>query len=218
MTVRAKTTPASTPGSYAPSGGKADNRADVASRHTTTEDDVGIPPPLLEVRTIRSALTLGEFYTRPEEIDLAAPYQRPSVWELEQRRKLIESIMRGVPIAAIVLSDLGNKSDVHWRVVDGKQRLETVIGFTQDEFSVPGHWFRPESLVDGEEARGGDVRWSDLSKVWKMDFRGRTLVVEQLRHEHDATEAEMIEAEEDLYLLINGGGTAHTEADLDRAR
>lgn len=180
---------------------------------------VSLPEPLHEERTTRSAFVLGEFVRNPDgRVDLEAPYQRGSIWTLEQRQKLIESVLRGVPIAALVLSDMGPISEVQYRVIDGKQRLESLIGFTQNKFAVPGHWFPAENLEQGELSRHRDVQWDDLSVRGKIAYRGRSLAVESLEHEPYTSDVDMLAAEERLYLLINTGGTAHTEADLNRAR
>ena len=81
--------------------------------------------PLTKVETLRMARPIVEFTRVPDEaVDLEAPYQRPSVWTLGQKVALIESVLRCIPITAIIVSDLGSDSDVHWRVVDGKQRLK----------------------------------------------------------------------------------------------
>lgn len=169
--------------------------------------------PLTKVETLRMARPIVEFTRVPDEaVDLEAPYQRPSVWTLGQKVALIESVLRGIPITAIVVSDLGSDSDVHWRVVDGKQRLKTLIGFTRNEFAVPAWWF------DHGAQDGGEVRWEDLSRVAKSDFLMTTIAIEEMQHPRGTTGTERLDAERGLYLLVNSAGTAHTDADLNRAR
>lgn len=62
--------------------------------------------------------------------------QRPLVWTLEQKQALIESIIvkRFIPpISAIYTID-----DVH-EVIDGKQRLTTLIAYLNNEFEFCGY-------------------------------------------------------------------------------
>jgi hypothetical protein len=59
--------------------------------------------------------------------------QRGFVWTLEQRRELIWSIFYGRKIPAMALL---NRYDGVWQVIDGKQRLSTLIDFWNDKFDI----------------------------------------------------------------------------------
>lgn len=45
-----------------------------------------------------------------------------------------------------------------------------------------------------------------------------TVAIEEMQHPSGTTGAERLDAERGLYLLVNAAGTAHTDADLNRAR
>lgn len=71
-------------------------------------------------------------------LDMDPPYQRRSVWNLAFREYFIETILLQYPSPAIFLhrainEDTGTES---YSVVDGKQRLETVFRFADDEFPI----------------------------------------------------------------------------------
>jgi uncharacterized protein DUF262 len=54
-------------------------------------------------------------------------YQRePTVWNLEQKQRLIDSILRRFDIAAIYLYE---REDGGWECIDGRQRLNAVMSF-----------------------------------------------------------------------------------------
>jgi hypothetical protein len=54
-------------------------------------------------------------------------YQRePSVWNLDQKRRLIDSILRSFDIAAIYLYE---RVDNGWECIDGRQRLNAIMSF-----------------------------------------------------------------------------------------
>lgn len=54
-------------------------------------------------------------------------YQRePNVWNLEQKQRLIDSILRQFDIAAIYLYE---RDDEVWECIDGRQRLNAIMSF-----------------------------------------------------------------------------------------
>lgn len=59
--------------------------------------------------------------------------QRPFVWTLFQKRELILSKLKGVKIAPISVISYNHKI---YQIIDGKQRLSTLISFVQNEFSI----------------------------------------------------------------------------------
>ena len=80
------------------------------------------------------------------DLDLDAPYQRASLWGTERRRELVKSLLMGLPIGSVIVSELGYRSGMPCvRVVDGKQRLEAVLAFAAGGFTVPGWWFPADS-------------------------------------------------------------------------
>jgi len=141
---------------------------------------------------------------------LDAPYQRQSVWSLEQRQNLVRSLLLGLPIGAIFVNDRGYDPRVRAKgyVVDGKQRIETCIMFARDQFPVPASWFRPKDVL---RRVPGDVMvlYSGLSLRAQRGFGHAPVAVYVTRLKGEAEER-------DLYRLINFGGVPQTEE--DRAR
>lgn len=199
------------------------------------------PDPLPEVRLSPLAYTAGHWLPRPatgpfeenDPFDLSAPYQRGSVWSNEQRRSLIRSFIMGVPVGAVIISTLPSReataSGYHWRIVDGKQRVETMRAFVAGQVPTPGWWWREDDCehrdwshvvyadltVRGQ--RSVDMRWSlpalqaDLMVEWLgMSESGKWLT-------RSRSSAEILIAEAELYALINGGGTPQTEDDMEKA-
>ncbi|MCK9576240.1 MAG: DUF262 domain-containing protein [Candidatus Pacearchaeota archaeon] len=62
--------------------------------------------------------------------------QRPFCWTIEQKRELITSVLMGrdIPHFTIIISEFEDRTKVY-KVMDGKQRLSTLIGFVKDEFT-----------------------------------------------------------------------------------
>jgi uncharacterized protein with ParB-like and HNH nuclease domain len=78
-------------------------------------------------------MTIGNLRDRFKynQLELNPPYQRRPVWKTKQRTLLISSIFNGIPIPAIILHkhiDKRKSKDIY-DVLDGKQRVETILHF-----------------------------------------------------------------------------------------
>jgi len=62
-------------------------------------------------------------------LELSPAFQRKSVWLLKDRRKLIDTVARNYPLPAIFLYREEDGGKLRYSVIDGKQRLETLLGF-----------------------------------------------------------------------------------------
>ncbi|MDB6124785.1 MAG: hypothetical protein JWQ71_3778 [Pedosphaera sp.] len=73
-----------------------------------------------------------------KELELQPKFQRRSVWSDKARSYLMDSIVRGKPIPKIFIrQDIDPKTKKTVRdVVDGQQRLRTILGFLQDGFKM----------------------------------------------------------------------------------
>ncbi|GAB7183443.1 hypothetical protein ATKI12_3274 [Kitasatospora sp. Ki12] len=60
-------------------------------------------------------------------------YQRKLVWTLEEKQKLIESVLKRYPIPAILLAE---REGGDYEVIDGLQRLHTIISFIETAFTT----------------------------------------------------------------------------------
>ncbi len=67
------------------------------------------------------------FQLTMSSLNLTPTYQRGDVWGNSDRQSLLESILRGVPLPSVILLQTG-PSTPH-EVVDGKQRLTTILRF-----------------------------------------------------------------------------------------
>src|SRR4030042_5029895 len=84
------------------------------------------------------AITISELRDkyRNHQINLDPPYQRKPAWKTKQRELLLASLFNGIPIPAIILHkhfDTHKKKDVY-DVLDGKQRIETILHFLELEY------------------------------------------------------------------------------------
>lgn len=65
-------------------------------------------------------------------IDIAPEYQRQFRWDDERQSALIESIFLGIPVPSLFMA---TNNDGTWEVIDGVQRLSSIINFAADVIS-----------------------------------------------------------------------------------
>jgi len=76
--------------------------------------------------TVREPLTMAE----AGELHRAPEYQRKFRWDEESESRLIESVLLGLPVPNLFFA---TNDDGSWEVVDGLQRLSTLIHFALDD-------------------------------------------------------------------------------------
>jgi hypothetical protein len=67
------------------------------------------------------------------DIELTPDFQRNFIWDRTRQSKLIESILLGLPLPSIYLSQY---EDGRLTVVDGLQRLSTILAFMKDDLKL----------------------------------------------------------------------------------
>jgi hypothetical protein len=111
---------------------------------------------------------------RFERLDLNPPYQRKSVWSLGERQRFLDTILNNYPSPAIFLhKTFDDDGRATYHVVDGKQRLETILAFVDGRIRVGR---------DFGDARVESKKWSQLEEFpgVRKAFWNYQLVVEQL--------------------------------------
>lgn len=62
-------------------------------------------------------------------------YQRKLVWTLEEKQKLIESLLKKYPVPAILIAERDGKSGTY-EIIDGLQRLHSIVSFIENSFAL----------------------------------------------------------------------------------
>lgn len=168
-----------------------------------------LPEPIRRLPFQPFALAATHWFldSQREMFDLNPPYQRASVWSVEQRQKLLLSLLQGIPIGSIIYNERPVTKGNFIAIIDGKQRIESIRKFVDNEFAVPAWWFDEHEV----ESRDGEARFRDLTIVGQR--RIQMLPMPGLQAHVDS-----IEDEARIYDLINTGGTAQTDADIANAR
>ncbi|MFE9249877.1 DUF262 domain-containing protein [Streptomyces sp. NPDC007088] len=80
------------------------------------------------IRSDGYTMSIGEVINlyRDKEIQIRPEYQRLFRWPIEKQSRLIESILLDIPLPTIFVAQ---REDGVWEVVDGLQRLSTILSF-----------------------------------------------------------------------------------------
>lgn len=80
------------------------------------------------IRSDGYAMSIGELSNlyRDEEIVIRPEYQRLFRWTIDKKARLVESILLGIPLPSIFVSQ---RDDGVWEIVDGLQRISTIFEF-----------------------------------------------------------------------------------------
>lgn len=169
-----------------------------------------------EIHTDGYSMSIGEVLSmyRDGDLDIHPEFQRIFRWSDEQKSRLIESILLGIPVPTIFVSQ---REDGVWDVIDGVQRLSTIlqfVGLYKDEDGKPvdplvlqateylksleGYTYEPGA------ASGGLY----FDEVLRRDFKRAKLSFVIIRKESDPL------AKFDLFQRLNAG----TELSAQEAR
>ena len=139
------------------------------------------------LQSLADARLANELRPKPE-------YQRGTVWKLPQKQGLIDSLLRGyqIPLFYVHLEERANNytgavEKTAW-IVDGQQRLDAIIGYRQNEFSLPD----PKKAKPGSVLPPGTTtpppwtgkKFDELTQEEKDRLLGRELLVIEMTADH----------------------------------
>lgn len=140
-------------------------------------------------------------------INVAPAYQRQFRWDDTKRSHLIESVFLGIPVPSLFMA---TNPDGTWEVVDGVQRLGTIVQFAGDEdarnklsLATP---LTLENLDKLSELNG--LRFKDLPDSLKLKFLHRPIKVITLSDKSDKI------VRFDLFERLNTGGVLLTNQEI----
>lgn len=150
-------------------------------------------------------MSIGEIMNlyKDGELDVHPEFQRFFRWDEEQKTRLIESILLGIPIPPIFVSQ---KLDGKWDVIDGQQRISTVLQFLNVLKKEDGTKYDPLVLRSTKFLPSlGGVQFDDEGTfspdqkiIFKREKLNFTIIKEAV--ENDTSKYEMFQR-------LNTGGT-----------
>ena len=104
-------------------------------------------PKLPEETTTKSKSyeihTLLDWLDEGDKLIINDRYQRGEVGQYKPqfRTRLVESVIRGFPLPALLVMQHKNDSEAPDELIDGQQRLKTIDAFIKGKFSLNGSTF-----------------------------------------------------------------------------
>jgi uncharacterized protein with ParB-like and HNH nuclease domain len=140
-------------------------------------------------------ISLGEINSmyKDEEIIINPDFQRYFRWNDLQKSRLVESILLGIPVPPIFVSQ---RDDGKWEVIDGLQRLSTILQFMGTLKATDGNRYEPlvlrktkliPSLENAvwEKISGRDELF-ELPQDLKLFIKRASITVEVIKKESDS--------------------------------
>lgn len=135
--------------------------------------------------------TLSTLFDREK---LQPEYQRNFIWDNSRKSRLIESIIINIPIPPIFLYEI---EFAKYEIMDGLQRISTIIDFLNDKFVLEG-------LEIWSELNGKS--FSQLPETIKDGIRRRYLSAVILLKESAKTKQQEDEMKRFMFDRLNSGG------------
>lgn len=168
------------------------------------------------VNTDRVQITIGEVATMysSEELNILPDFQRLHRWSLEKKSNFVESILIGIPIPPVFVFETDEGT---WELVDGLQRVSTILEFMGLLRDVDNPGETKRSILAGTKYLPSleGVAWyainageTTLEKSMQLFFRRARLDFEILKHPSDP------KTKYDLFQRLNRGGAYANEQEV----
>ncbi len=164
-----------------------------------------------EIRTDKLDMSFGEISNLYEnsELIITPEYQRLFRWQPTQKTRFIESILLGIPTPAIFVSE--DESGV-WELVDGLQRVSTVLEFMGVLKDVDGNDVQPSRLIRASRKSQipslEGIVFNDLSLKARLAIKRAGCRVEVIK---TGSKPKM---KYEVFERLNTGGSALTEQEV----
>lgn len=143
---------------------------------------------------------------RDGQIKIAPAYQRQYRWDTVRQSRFVESIYLGIPTPALFMAA---NADGTWEVVDGVQRLSTLVHYAGDENARLAVGLQTRLSIDGlEKLSELSGHFDELPKSAQLSFSLRPVKVTTLSDKSDLV------VRFDLFERLNTGGISLTPQEI----
>lgn len=174
------------------------------------------------VRTDAYQMSIGEIVSMYDsrEIIIDPEFQRLFRWNIGQKSKLIESLLLGIPLPSIFVFEKENGS---WELIDGLQRVSTILEF-MGKLRNPDGGVEPPSILEATKYLPSlhNAVWEqsalimgvplddqrEIDKTHQLSIRRARIGVEILKRPSDD------QTKFDLFQRLNAGGTQANAQEL----
>lgn len=169
----------------------------------------------MQVHTDSYPMSIGELVNLYDdgELDIHPEFQRVYRWSEEQKSKLIESIILGIPLPSIFVAQ---RKDGVWDVVDGLQRISTILSFMGKLKDQQGEPVTPLKLLatkylpalEGKVWENPHDRESEVDTDIKRVFKREKLDIKIIKRESEG------DTKFELFQRLNTGGSKLSDQEV----
>jgi Protein of unknown function DUF262 len=170
-----------------------------------------------DIKTDSYSMSLGELMNiyQSTELDLHPDFQRFFRWTDQQKTKLIESILLGIPIPPVFVSQ---RPDGVWDVIDGLQRLSAIFQFAgilknEEGKTLDGIKLQKAKYLPSLEGKAWEDNTSPdnpdaLTAQQRIDIKRSKIDVNIILRESST------DAKYDMFERLNTGGTQLSDQEV----
>ena len=169
----------------------------------------------MQVHTDSYPRSIGELINLYEdgELEIHPEFQRVYRWTDEQKSKLIESILLGIPLPSIFIAQ---RKDGVWDVVDGLQRISTILSFMgklkdKDENLLPPLQLRSTKYLPalkGKYWENPRDKKNEIDVDIKRVFKREKLDIKIIKRESES------DTKFELFQRLNTGGSQLSDQEV----
>ncbi|NII40905.1 hypothetical protein E9228_001541 [Curtobacterium flaccumfaciens] len=140
-------------------------------------------------------------------------YQRKLVWSVEEKQKLVDSMLRDLPLPLFLVAELTTGTDASLELIDGLQRLNAIFAFLENEYPINGKYFDLDALADTKLMKDEgrlEQKEPKLEREASTDFVNYTVALSVYRAADQASI-------EEVFRRINSGGRRLSRQSLRQA-
>ena len=140
-------------------------------------------------------------------------YQRKLVWSVEEKQRLIDSMLRELPLPLFLVAEIsGDRADT-FELIDGLQRMNAIFAFLENEYPVGGYYFNLDALADTKLLKDEGIliqKTPALSREDSTDYANYTVAMSVFRAPNESSI-------EEVFRRINSGGRRLSRQSLRQA-
>lgn len=154
-------------------------------------------------------ITVKELISMAAEglIDIAPEYQRQFRWDAENQSTFVESVFLGIPIPSLFMAA---NPDGTWELIDGVQRLSTLVHFVGDDQLRSSLGMKTKLTLVGLEklSHFNAMSYDTLPRSVQIQFSLKPLKVTTISDKSD------LQVRFDLFERLNTGGVLLTPQEI----
>lgn len=116
--------------------------------------------------------SIGWYNNQQRKLELNPEYQREAgAWSLARKQLFIDSLLNDFDIPKIYLAELGNDGPYEYAVIDGKQRITSLLAFLDNQYPLSEEFAYSGSDIASHHAPQKNQYFKDFDEVAQQTFK-----------------------------------------------